>query len=88
MPIAKPINWKTPLTFTLLVAIPVALSAVRLMWFANGADPMAETMDTSHFANIPIPIIANVAFGSLFSLIAIVQLTPEWRMASRRLHKT
>jgi hypothetical protein len=54
MPIAKPIIWKTQLTLALLIAIPVALSAVRLMWFANGADPMAETMDTSHFANIPI----------------------------------
>jgi uncharacterized membrane protein len=88
MPIAKPIIWKTQLTLALLIAIPVALSAVRLMWFANGADPMAETMDTSHFANIPIPIIVHIAFGSLFCLTAIVQLTPEWRMASRSLHKT
>jgi uncharacterized membrane protein len=30
----------------------------------------------------------HIAFGSLFCLIAIVQLTPEWRMASRSLHKT
>jgi hypothetical protein len=73
MPIAKPIIWKTQLTLALLIAIPVALSAVRLMWFANGAAPMAETMDTSHFANIPIPIIAHIAFDSLFILIAIVQ---------------
>jgi hypothetical protein len=88
LPIAKPTIWKTPLILALLVAIPVALSVVRLMWFANGADPMAEAMDTPHFANVPIPIIAHVASGSLFCLIAIVHLTPELRLASRRLHKT
>jgi uncharacterized membrane protein len=88
LPIAKPTIWKTPLILALLVAIPVALSVERLMWFANGADPMAEAMDTPHFANVPIPIIAHVASSSMFCLIAIVRLPPELRLASRRLHKT
>ena len=77
MPIAKPTIWKTPLILALLVAIPVALSVERLMWFANGADPMAEAMDTPHFANVPIPIIAHVASSSMFCLIAIVRLPPR-----------
>ncbi len=76
--------WLIPVGLILLTMIPIMSGAFRLTQLSGGPELIPEA---ARFTDFPLPVIAHIVAGVVFSVVGAFQFVPQLRRGRRSWHR-
>jgi uncharacterized membrane protein len=77
-------EWRVPVAFILLCAIPLVAGAVRLVTLATGAE---ITPENARFFGAPLPVVMHIVGAAVFIVLGAFQFVPSIRRRTPGWHR-
>src|SRR5207249_5393366 len=77
-------EWRVPVAFIALCAIPLIAGAVRLVTLAVGAE---VTPENARFFGAPLPVVLHIVCAAVYIVLGAFQLVPGFRRRKPGWHR-